>query len=91
MDSVDFVFHLLNLFAPALGLALLLPTLARLFWRSALRGVSWSHQVKWLLMANAAVLVLGLALLGRDGATLTYAGLVLSSALGVWWTGLKDR
>jgi hypothetical protein len=89
MDSVDFVFHLLNLFAPALGMALLVPTLARLFWHAALKGVSWSHQVKWLLMANGAVLVLGLVLLGRDGAMWTYAGLVCSSALGVWWTGLR--
>ena len=38
-------------------------------------------------LALAAVLVLGLILVGQDGAVATYAGLVLASALVVWWTG----
>ncbi len=89
MDSVDFLNHLLNFFAPAVGMALLVPTLARWLWGGAMRGVAWSTQVKWVMAANALVLVVGLLILGRDGAMWTYAGLVLASALGVWWTGLK--
>jgi hypothetical protein len=90
MDSADFLNHLLNLFAPALGMALLVPTLARVFWRRALAGTAWSTQVAWLLAANALVMVLGLLVLGRDGAMWTYVALVLVSALGVWWTGMRS-
>ncbi|MBP7132918.1 MAG: hypothetical protein KBA70_09165 [Aquabacterium sp.] len=79
--------HLLNLFLPAVVLALLVPTLARVVWRAELKGRSWLRQVQWTALANATVLVLGLILVGQDGAVATYAGLVLASALVVWWTG----
>lgn len=81
--------HALNFFLPALALALLVPTLARLVWRSALKGGTWAEQVKWSAVANAGVLILGLVLTGQDGSMVTYAGLVLVSALVVWWTGLR--
>jgi len=58
-------------------------------WWKALRSAGWLRQVKWAALGNALVLVLGLLLTGRDGAMLTYAALVLCSALTVWWTGLR--
>ena len=79
--------HAWNFFLPALALALLVPSLARLMWRKELKGRSWRRQVKWTAVANAAVLVLGLILTGQDGAVATYAGLVLASAGVVWCTG----
>lgn len=81
--------HLLNFFLPALTMALLVPTLARLVWRAELKGKAWSGQVKWSALANTGVLIVGLVLTGQDGAVATYAGLVLASALVVWWTGLR--
>ena len=81
--------HLLNFFLPALTMALLVPTLARLMWRAELKGKAWRGQVKWSALANAGVLVVGLVLTGQDGAVATYAGLVLASAWVVWWTGLR--
>lgn len=81
--------HLLNFFLPALAMALLVPTLARLVWRAELKGKAWHGQVKWSAVANAGVLIVGLVLTGQDGAVATYAGLVLASALVVWWTGLR--
>jgi hypothetical protein len=81
--------HLVNFFLPALTMALLVPTLARLVWRAELKGKAWGGQVKWSALANAAVLIVGLVLTGQDGAVATYAGLVLASALVVWWTGLR--
>ena len=81
--------HLLNFFLPALTMALLVPTLARLVWRAELKGRAWRGQVKWSALANAGVLIVGLVLTGQDGAVATYAGLVLASALVVWWTGLR--
>lgn len=79
--------HAWNFFLPALVLALLVPTLARLMWRHELKSRSWRRQVKWTALTNAIVLVLGLILTGQDGAVATYAGLVLASAGVVWWTG----
>ena len=81
--------HAWNFFLPALALALLVPSLARLVWRRELKGRAWRRQVQWTAVANAAVLVLGLILTGQDGAVATYAGLVLASAVVVWWTGLR--
>lgn len=81
--------HLFNFFLPALAMALLVPTLARLVWRAELKGKAWRGQVKWSALANAGVLIVGLVLTGQDGAVATYAGLVLASALVVWWTGLR--
>lgn len=89
MDVLNLLNHLLNLFAPALGLALLVPSGSRLLWWRALRPVSWLHQVKWSALWNVAVWLLGLIMLGRDGAMGSYAALVLSSAAVVWWTGLR--
>lgn len=81
--------HLWNFLLPALTMALLVPTLARLVWRAELKGKAWRGQVKWSALANAGVLIVGLVLTGQDGAVATYAGLVLASALVVWWTGLR--
>lgn len=95
MDSVvvagalDAVGHALNFFLPAWVMALMVPSLARVVWWKALRSVGWWSQVRLAAVLNAIVLVAGLLILGRDGAMYTYAGLVLASALTVWWTGLR--
>ena len=89
MGLLDALNHALNFFLPALAMALLVPSLARLVWWKALRGAGWLRQVKWTAAGNVLVLVLGLLLTGRDGAMLTYGGLVLCSAWMVWWTGLR--
>ncbi len=70
-------------------MAVLVPTLARLVWWAPLKAAGWWRQVRWCSVCNGLVLVAGLLVLGRDGAMATYAGLVLVSALTVWWTGLR--
>lgn len=70
-------------------MAALVPALARLVWWKALQSAGWWRQARWCALANVLVLVVGLLLTGRDGAMATYAGLVLVSALTVWWTGLR--
>ncbi|OGA80517.1 MAG: hypothetical protein A2711_12210 [Burkholderiales bacterium RIFCSPHIGHO2_01_FULL_63_240] len=70
-------------------MAFLVPSLARLIWWKSLASAGWWRQVKVVAMINVVVLLLGLIVLGRDGAMWTYAGLVLASALTVWWTGLR--
>lgn len=81
--------HIFNFFLPAVVLALLVPTLARLVWRTELKGKGWAKQVSWTAVVNAGVLIGGLLFTGQDGAMVTYAGLMLTSAGVVWWTGLR--
>lgn len=85
----QFFSHVLNFLLPAVAMALLVPTLARLVWWKSLASVGWWRQVRLAALANVVVLVLGLVALGRDGAMWTYIGLVLASALTVWWAGLR--
>ncbi|MGC4059652.1 MAG: hypothetical protein QM749_01835 [Aquabacterium sp.] len=89
MGFLDALDHALNFLLPALGMALLVPSMARLVWWKALKSAGWLRQVKWAAALNVLVLIAGLLVTGRDGAMLTYSGLVLASAFTVWWTGLR--
>jgi hypothetical protein len=89
MGPLDALDHFVNFFMPAIGMALLLPSLARLLWWTPLKSAGWVRQVRLAALANGLVLIVGLVATGRDGAMVTYAGLVLASALTVWWTGLR--
>jgi len=81
--------HLFNLVLPALAMALILPSLTRVLWWRAWTGVSWWAVVIRVAAVGVAVLLAGLLLLGRDGAMLTYAALVVSSAVVVWMMVFK--
>jgi Flp pilus assembly protein TadB len=91
MGPVDAFWHLSNLFGPALGMALLAPSLAKLLWRQELRGVRWRGLALWTLGACALVVLAGLLLTGRDGRMATYAALVFAAALVLWWRGWLAR
>jgi uncharacterized membrane protein YwaF len=79
--------HLLNLFLPAFGVALLAATLAKLLWRQALRGVPWVQLVIWAAAANAVVTLAGLVFFQRDGKMATYAAMLVANTLALWWRG----
>jgi hypothetical protein len=72
-------------------MALLLPALARLIWWKQMAKVPMGLLIKRVGLTSLAVLVAGLLILGRDGAMLTYAALVLGAALAVWWTAFKGK
>lgn len=91
MGPIDAFWHLLNLFAPAIGLGLIAPTLAKLLWRRALAAVAWRALAQWVAGAGVAVTLAGLVLLGRDGRMATYAALVLATAAALWWRGFMRR
>lgn len=89
MTSTLALTHLLNFLAPACGVGLLMGVaegLAR--WRQGGRS-GWMRQLAaaWAqhTAVGAAVLMLGLALLERDGKMLTYTALVLSLGLLAAW------
>ena len=91
MGPHDAVWHALNFFAPALGLAVLAASAAKLLWRHDLAGVSWVRLALWAALAGVAVLIGGLLVFGRDGKMTTYAALVVATALALWLAGFVKR
>ena len=91
MGPVDAIWHLSNFFGPALGMALIAPTLAKFLWRRDLRPVAWRSLAAWTFGVSAAVLLAGLVVTGRDGRMLTYAAMVLAAAMALWWRGWARR
>mgnify|MGYP003414360153 FL=1 len=91
MGPIDALWHLLNFIAPALGVALLATALAKLSWRRELAAVPWRRMAFWTACAGVLSLVAGLLVFGRDGKMATYAVLVVTSALALWWVGFARR
>jgi hypothetical protein len=87
MGPLDALFHLGNLFVPAIALGALAAALAKLLWRRELAAVSWRRMAVPAGLASAAVTLAGLLLLGRDGKMATYAAMVAACALTLWWRG----
>ncbi len=87
MGPLDALWHLTNLFVPALGLGALATALAKLLWRRELAACSWWHLAAPACGACAAVTMAGLAVFGQDGKIATYAAMVAACALMLWWRG----
>ena len=85
MAPLDALNHLLNLFAPAAAMAVLLVLGGRLFKFDSPRTLLL--QVMLQLLVGSAVLSAGLLLWGRDGKMLTYAALVVATASCQWVLG----
>jgi hypothetical protein len=60
MGPLDALWHLLNFFAPAVGVALFTAVVAKRVWRRDLAAVSWRHLLLWgyamLVVATALAL-----------------------------------
>lgn len=91
MGPLDALWHLLNFFAPAVGVALFTAVVAKRVWRRDLAAVSWRQLLLWGFGAGAVALVAGLVAFGRDGKMATYAMLVVATALALWWVGFLRR
>lgn len=91
MGPLDAIFHLLNLFAPAIGTALLAAAGMKWLWRRELTGVSYRSLALAALAGAAAVTTAGLVVFGRDGRMTTYGAMVLAIALMLWWRGFWRR
>ena len=88
MSPIDAFWHVLGLFLPALGTAVIAAAAAKgLFWRADLRRVRWRRLIGWACSAGSLALLGGLLLLGRDGRMASYGAMVAASALALWWAG----
>ncbi len=91
MGPLDAVWHTLNFFAPALGVAVLAASAAKLLWRHELANVRWHRLALWSAIAGMAALIGGLVAFGRDGKMITYGGLILATAVALWLAGFVRR
>jgi hypothetical protein len=91
MGILDGVWHLLNFFGPAWGMAIAAASLAKLFWWRELNGVAWTRLAGWAAGAASLAVVAGLVWTGRDGKVLTYGAMVLACAAALWWAGWGGR
>ena len=87
MGPLDTLNHLLNFFAPAFAMAVLMALGSRVLrWKSGASHVAWK-QFAIQLIVGCTVLLAGLVVLGRDGKMATYAALVAACATCQWWLG----
>jgi hypothetical protein len=91
LNPVDAFWHLVNFFAPAVGVGFIAAGAAKLLWRRDLAGASWLRLGSWAGAAMAAVLALGLVIFEADGKMVTYAAMVVACALALWWVGFGRR
>lgn len=89
MAVLEFVSHVLNFFAPALGVGVLASAGAKLLWRRELQDSSWLRLAAWSGGAGALVLAGDLLLSGHDGRIAAYAAMLLASALALLWVGAR--
>jgi hypothetical protein len=87
MGPLDALWHVGNLFVPALMLGALSATLSKLVWRRELAGVAWKRLAVPACAEAAIATVAGLVAFGRDGKMATYGAMVLACALMLWWQG----
>ena len=87
MGPIDAFWHLLNFFAPAVGVGLLTAAFAKLLWRRELKSARWTRLALWATAGCALVLVAGLIVFGHDGKMATWAAMVVACGLTLWVVG----
>ena len=84
MGPLDTLNHLLNLAAPALAVALMLPVFARLLGSGKGKRPAFWVQASVNFVVGLAVVLAGLLWGGHDGKMATYLALVLVCASTQW-------
>jgi hypothetical protein len=85
MNLAGVFFHLLGFLAPAMALGLLSAAAAKVLWRAELRSVRWLSLAVSAAVASLVAEMSALILTGRDAKMVSYMGMVLACAAGLWW------
>ena len=85
MNLAGVFFHLLGFLAPAMALGLLSAAAAKVLWRAELRSVHWLSLAVSAAVASLVAEMSALILTGRDAKMVSYMGMVLACAAGLWW------
>lgn len=91
MGPLDALWHLFNFLLAPIGLGLLAAALCKLAWWRALKSTPWTRLAGHAIGAGILIQIIFLVWLGRDGRMLTYAALVVGTALSLWWTAFGPR
>ena len=89
LDFVDAAWHIVNFLAPAFGTAVLSASLAKVLWRSELRSTRWVRLCAVGTAAASVALLTGLVVTGHDGRVATYVGMIVLTAVSLWWFGFR--
>jgi hypothetical protein len=85
MGPLDVLWHIANLFLPALALGALAAALVKLLWWRELADLAWVRLAGPACAACTVVTLAGLVVFGRDGKMATYGAMVLGCTLMLWW------
>jgi len=91
MGMLDGLWHLLNFFAPALGVGSLAAALTKALWWRELKSVPLRRLAAWAIAVSSVVLVIGLVWTGRDGKMVTYGAMVVGCAITLWWIAFGPK
>ncbi len=89
MGPLDALWHLLNFFAPAVGVGVITTALARLVWWRELRRCGFARLALWTVSGCAVGLLAALVVFERDGKMAGYALMLASGSIALWWVGLR--
>lgn len=89
MGPLDALWHLLNFFAPAVGVGAITAALARMVWWRELRGMGFARLALWAIAGCTIGLVAALVVFGRDGKMAGYALMLATGSVALWWAGLR--
>lgn len=89
MNLVNALGHLINLFAPAWGVAALMAVAIKLVWRREHLALSWRRLLLWGGSGGTVAVLVALAWLAHDGTMLGYGLLLLGVVLPQWWLMLR--
>ena len=91
MSPLDGLWHMLNLVAPALVTGCLAALMAKTTWRRELRSITLGRLSMVTVACTSLGFAVSVALLGRDGMIASYAIMVLTGALSLWWHLIRAR
>jgi hypothetical protein len=91
VGPIDAFWHLLNFLAPAIGVGVLTPLLAKIVWWRGLQGAGWRRLMGLCTAVSALTWVVALVVFGRDGRMASYGALVGANAVSMWWFGFGLR